>query len=67
MVAPFINEFSGERRMKARRVLVMLEIETDLPLALLRDRRGWGSHVVLQAQANVIRPTTTKRKARKKA
>ena len=49
--------------MKPRRVVLTLEVETDVPLRLLRDkRRYWelavaGAHLtVLQAQANVVEP-----------
>lgn len=59
--------------MKPRRVLVTLEIETDLPLSRLRDAGGLvldvydGSRtrervLVIQAQANVVRYGKTKGK-----
>ena len=46
---------------KTRRVFVTLELESDAPLAALRDRRNWTGkgvplqHIVLQVQANVAR------------
>lgn len=56
----------------ARRVFVTLELETDLPLAILRKREAWralagvkrragGRLEVLQASANVARNGTRPR------
>lgn len=66
--------------MKARRVLVALEVETDVPLSVLRNARLWTDMVtgvssltnldtvVHQAQANVVRDGKPKaRKKRRKA
>lgn len=58
--------------MKARRVFVMLEVETDIPLKLLRDPLTWSSAgcgwFVMQTSANVARKIKSKRKrARRKA
>ena len=61
--------------MKSRRVTVTLEIETDAPLKVLREKISWGFKrtmlnprtgrgyvaTVLQAQANVIRQGQGKR------
>lgn len=49
--------------MKPRKVAVVLEMETDLPLSALRKQRMWNLWLrgtkavyVVQAQANVIKP-----------
>lgn len=51
-----------KKNMKARRVLLTLEVETNAPLSVLRDSTKYGtvppepySFKVVQAQANVIR------------
>lgn len=63
-----------EAKTRVRRVLLMLEVETDLPLSDLRslkcyaDGRVWCAQrwlTVLQAQANVIREAEPKKKGRK--
>ena len=56
--------------MKARRVLVTLELDTDVTIPDLRNPKMWdspalGIHVV-QVQVNVARGVTPKRKARHK-
>lgn len=62
--------------MKPRRVILTLEVETEVPLALLRDKRHVGVMVYdsrdgdlaelqpIQAQANVVRPAKPKGKSR---
>lgn len=58
--------------MKARRVFVTLEIETNLPLNVLRHRELWHfkgageESKCLQVQANVARGATPKKKRRGK-
>ncbi len=58
--------------MKARRVFVMLELETDLPLSVLRDKRNWtgkGARIEAichQVQANAARGATNKVKGKSK-
>lgn len=56
--------------MKLRTVMVTLEIDCGVNLNKLRSALWWvdRTHLLVhQAQANVIRTTTPKRKARKKA
>jgi len=52
--------------MKSRRVMVMLEVETSLPLRVLRTAWRGGSDV-LQVQANVVKQRSAKRRPRRKA
>jgi hypothetical protein len=65
--------------MKARRVFVTVELETDVPLYVLRNARTWhtltslackpgGEMIVLQAQANVAQADKkTRKNAKRKA
>lgn len=63
-----------DAKTRVRRVLLMLEVETDLPLSELRTTACYDSGgvrcgtrwlTVLQAQANVIREAEPKKKGRK--
>lgn len=55
--------------MKPRRVVLTIELETDVPLEHLRKKRwlrlGYNARslTIKQVQANVIRPTTKRPKA----
>lgn len=52
--------------MKPRRVIVTLDLETDMPLDILRNKYGWQVYLrdwyicnkVIQAQANIVKKET---------
>jgi len=64
--------------MKARKVVITLEVETDIPLSRLRRVRNYDVWIaqanlkdaneleILQAQANVVAPKKVAKKAAKK-
>lgn len=57
--------------MKTRRVVVTIELETDLPLATLRELAFWSGDAgpqteFLQISANVIRPKPVRNLPRRK-